>query len=149
MSDTWIILAKSDVQASINDTELEALLNTAIAGGQPDPTTVLIPDVTAEVRGYVRRRNTLGPTGTIPQELKDAAIDIICYRCAQRIGGSEAAKNWKARNEEAVAKLVKVAEGAIYVSAPETPTTETTSAPGPALPPFVPRRFGYDEERGI
>lgn len=149
MSDTWITLAKSDVQASINDTELETLLSTAIAGGQPDPTTILIPDVSVEVRGYVRRRNTLGPTGTIPQELKDAAIDIICYRCAQRIGGSGAAKNWKARNDEAVAKLVKVADGIIYVSAPDTPTTDITSAPGPSMPPFVPRRFGYDEERGI
>jgi hypothetical protein len=149
MSDTWIAIAKSDVQASINDTELETLLNTAIASGQPDPTTILIPDVTVEVRGYVRHRNTLGPTGMIPQELKDAAIDIICYRCAQRIGGSEAAKNWKARNDEAVEKLGKVAAGAIYVSAPGTPSTEITSAPGPAMPPFVPRRFGYDKERGI
>jgi phage gp36-like protein len=149
MPDTWITIAKSDLQASINDTELETLLNTAIASGQPDPTTILIPDVTVEVRGYVRRRNTLGPTGMIPQELKDAAIDIICYRCAQRIGGSEAAKNWKARNDEAVKKLDKVAGGEIYVSAPDTPTTEMTSAPGPAMPPHVPRRFGYDEERGI
>jgi hypothetical protein len=149
MPDTWITIAKSDVQASINDTELETLLSTAIASGQPDPTTILIPDVTVEVRGYVRRRNTLGPTGTIPQELKDAAIDMICYRCAERIAGSEAAKNWKAANDSALARLDKVAAGELYVSAPDTPSTEITSAPGPSMPPFVPRRFGYDKERGI
>ena len=45
----------------------------------------MISDVTAEVRGYVRRRNTLGQSGTLPKELKNAAIDIIIYRAANRL----------------------------------------------------------------
>jgi hypothetical protein len=149
MSDTWINITKSDIQASYNDTTLEAMLSVATANGQSDPTTTLIPDVTMEVRAYVRSRNTLGPAGTVPQELKNAAVDIICYRVAQRIAGGDEAKNWKAANDQAMDKLKAVARGDFKVSAPDTPTTDVTSAPSPAMPPHVPRRFGWDEERGI
>lgn len=83
--DTWITITQDDILASINNPELTAALNTAPASGQDNILDTLISDVTAEVRGYVRRRNTLGQSGTLPQELKNAAIDIIIYRAANRL----------------------------------------------------------------
>jgi phage gp36-like protein len=146
--DTWITLASGDVLASINNPELTAALNTALASGQSNPLNTLIPDVTAEVRGYVRRRNTLGPAGTLPQELKNAAIDIIIYRAANRLRKTAFAADKKGDNDLALRKLEAVANGEIAISAPDNPTSEITSAPAPHFE--RPRReFGWDQERGI
>jgi phage gp36-like protein len=147
MADTWINLSQDDVLASINNAELTAAISTAIAQGQVSPLTVLMPDVIQEVRGYVRRRNTLGPDGAIPAELKNAAIDIIIYRCACRVNKAADAK--KPMNDIALQKLAAVAKGDLRVSAPDCPTTESTQAEGPAMPTHVRREFGWDQERGI
>jgi len=146
--DTWITIAQSDVLASINNSELTAAINTALASGQDNPLDTLIPDVTAEVRGFVRRRNTLGQTGTLPQELKNAAIDIIIYRAANRLRKTAIAADKQADNDAALKKLEEVAEGRIAVSAPDNPTTEITSAPGPHVN-WARHEFGWNEERGI
>lgn len=146
--DTWITIAQDDVLASINNSELTAALNAAPATGQENPLDTLIPDVTAEVRGYVRRRNTLGPAGMLPQELKNAAIDIIIYRTANRLRKKAIAEDKKADNDQALRKLEAVAEGSLAVSAPDTPTTDVTSAPAPRVE-RVRREFGWEEERGI
>jgi phage gp36-like protein len=146
--DTWITITQNDVLASINNSELTAAINTATASGQDNPLDTLLPDVTAEVRGYVRRRNTLGPTGTLPQELKNAAIDIIIYRAANRLRKKAIADDKKADNDQALRKLEGVAEGGIAVSAPDSPTTEVTSAPAPHFEKAR-REFGWDEERGV
>ena len=146
--DTWITLTQDDVLASINNSELTAALNTATASGQDNPLDTLLPDVTAEVRGYVRLRNTLGPTGTLPQELKNAAIDIIIYRAANRLRKKAIADDKKPDNDQALRKLEAVAEGGLAVSIPDNPTTEVTSAPAPHFEKAR-RQFGWDEERGI
>jgi phage gp36-like protein len=146
--DTWITISQNDVLASINNSELTAALNTAIASGQENPLDTLIPDVTAEVRGYVRRRNTLGQSGMLPQELKNAAVDIIIYRTANRLRKKAIAEDKKPDNDQAMLKLAGVADGTVAVSAPDSPTTEVTSAPAPHFD-HEPRRFGWDRERGI
>jgi phage gp36-like protein len=146
--DTWITIEQGDVLASINNAELEAALNAALAAGQENPLATLIPDVTAEVRGYVRRRNTLGPSGTLPQELKNAAIDIIIYRTANRLRKKAIAEDKKADTDQALRKLAGVAEGRLAVSAPDNPATEVTSAPGPRVE-RARREFGPEEERGV
>lgn len=146
--DTWITITQDDVLASINNAELTAALNTALAGGQENPLDTLMQDVTAEVRGYVRRRNTLGQTGALPQELKNAALDIIIYRAANRLGKKAIAGDKKADNDAALLKLQGVANGTVAVSAPDNPTTEVTSAPAPHFEKSR-REFGWEEERGI
>jgi len=147
--DTWITLTQDDVLASINNSELAAALNTALADGQDNPLDTLMPDVTAEVRGYVRRRNTLGQSGMLPQELKNAAIDIIIYRAANRLRKTAIAADKKADNDQALKKLEGVADGSVAVSAPDNPTTEVTSAPAPHFKKDRREGFGYEEERGI
>jgi phage gp36-like protein len=146
--DTWITLSQADVLASINNSELTAAISAALASGQDNPLDTLLPDVTAEVRGYVRRRNTLGPTGTLPQELKNAAVDIIIYRAANRLRKKAIAEDKKPDNDQALKKLEAVAEGNLAVSAPDNPTTEITSAPGPHFEETH-RQFGWEQERGI
>jgi len=146
--DTWITITQDDVLASINNSELTSALNTALASGQGNPLDKLIPDVTAEVRGYVRRRNTLGQNGTLPQELKNAAIDIIIYRTANRLRKKAIADDKKADNDLALKKLEAVGDGSVAVSAPDNPTQDITSAPGPHF--SEPRHeFGMENERGI
>lgn len=148
-TDTWITLVKADLQNAVNDSELEALLNTALANGQSDPTAAVLADVTGDVRGYVRRRNTLGPAGTIPSEVKLAAVDIAAYRIASRVSNSDTAKAWKQAHDDGIKKLEGVAKGEIYVSAPLTPTTDVTSAPLPQTGEPRNHGFGYEQERGL
>lgn len=150
-TDTWITIAESDILASLNNSEFQTLITTALASMQPDPTTVLIPDVTEEVRGYVRGGpgNVLGAEGTVPRELKNAAIDILLYRLSCRVSNSDMQKAFKPNNDLAIEKLEKVAKGIIRVSAPLTLTTTTTSAPSPQIGESRRHGFGYEEERGL
>lgn len=146
-TDTWITIGTADVLASVNNSELTAAINTLVASGQASPLTILIPSVSERVRSYCRRRNTVGPAGTIPLELKDAAIDIIIYRCACRVNSAVVEKQ-KPYND-AMKMLKEVASGEMAISAPLTQTTDVTSAPSPQIQPRHSEGFGYKKERGI
>jgi len=148
-TDTWITLAEADVLAYVNNAELTTVLTASLANGQAAPLSVILPDVTMEVRGYCRVRNTLGPAGTIPQELKTAAIDIVLYRVFKRIRKTAAAKEAKPDYDDAMKKMERVASGELKISVPLTPTTDVTSAPGPSFECPPRHGFGYEEERGI
>lgn len=146
MTDTWITITQDDVLASVNNSELTAAIATLIASGQASPLTILIPSVSERVRSYCRRRNTVGPAGTIPLELKDAAIDIIIYRCACRVNCAVVQK--KPPYDESIKMLKDVASGEMGISAPLTATTDVTSAPSPRIQEKH-HNFGQRKERGI
>jgi phage gp36-like protein len=80
--------------------------------------------------------------------LKNAAIDIIICRTANRLRKKAIADDKKTDNDQALRKLEGVAEGSVAVSAPDNPTAEVTSAPAPHFSEAR-RQFGWDEERGI
>jgi phage gp36-like protein len=146
--DTWITITQDDVLASINNAELTAALTVQLAPAQPSPLLKLIPDVTEFVRGYCRVRNTLGLAGTLPQELKNPAIDIIIYRVAKRVRKSAVAKEAKPDADDAMETLKAVASGNFAISAPTVATDTISGGSSPAVE-TPHRRFGYDEERGI
>jgi hypothetical protein len=77
----WITLTESKVEARLTKPELAALLTAARQDDQTDAglLAAAISAVTAEVRGYVAAcaKNTLGESGTIPEELESAALALI------------------------------------------------------------------------
>jgi len=150
MTDTWITLAQSDVENYINDSEFQANLSTATTNTQTVAGIIasVLSDVTMEVRGYCRKRNTLGAVGTIPGELKNAAIDLVLYYITKRVSGATAAKARKDDYDNAITKLKAVASGDILISAPLVASTEVTSAPSPNIEQKH-HHFGYNKERGI
>jgi len=117
---SWITIVEADVKASLNEQELEAY-RSRIANGDSDPIPSIIPDVTAEVRGYVGTSWPLEASG-IPQSLKNAAVDIIIYRLCKRvhIAGAEQRKD---AADDAVELLKRVADGKHSIDADSGTTT--------------------------
>lgn len=150
-TDTWITIAEADVQNSINDSELEANLGIAQASGQTAAAiiTAIIADVSAEIAGYCRAVGPIGPAGTIPQELKNAAIDIILYRVCGRVSGATAANARKKSHDDAMAVLAKVPTRLFFISSPVTLGTTSTAVTIPSIQPRPSEGFGYRKERGF
>ena len=145
-TDTWIALTPADVQNALNQDELAVFQS---AGGNAGaPLTGLIADVTDEVRGYCRRRNTLGLDGTLPRELKNPAIDIVLYRLMKRVSGASGTEGRRKDHDSAIETLQKVATGEFLISAPLTASTSVTSAPSPHFAEKH-HEFGRKKERGI
>src|SRR5476651_417239 len=131
---SWIIPAESDVLTVLSETELAAYRAAATASGQADPLTPTLAQVVDLVRGYVGayKPNTLGLPGTIPQKLLAPALDLVAVRLPQRVGVSPKDVR-QAAATQAVRLLEQVAAGTFNIEEPDSPTTETTSAPRPTI----------------
>ncbi|MDR0536183.1 MAG: DUF1320 family protein [Puniceicoccales bacterium] len=83
----WISLTVDDVARKVAGAELEALRGAALGSGQPDPLPGLIADAVDKIRGYAGAcsRNRLGPPGTIPHQLVDAALVLIRNSALNRL----------------------------------------------------------------
>src|SRR5258707_10401796 len=130
----WITPAESDVMTVLSETELAAVRAAALASGQADPLAPTLAQVVDLVRGYVGayRPNTLGLPGTIPQKLLAPALDLVAVRLPQRVGGSPKEGRQMAASR-AVRLLEQGAAGTFNIEEPDSPTTETTSAPTPSI----------------
>ena len=145
----WITPAESDVLTVLSETELATYRAAALASGQADPLAPTLAQVVDLVRGYVGayRPNTLGLPGTIPQKLLAPALDLVAVRLPQRVGVSPKEVRQMAASR-AVRLLEQVAAGTFNIEEPDSPTTETTSAPRPSISANT-RDFTRCTEEGI
>lgn len=78
---SWTALIAADVKGRLTKPEYTALTTVARQVDQTPETIIAdaIANVTTKVRGYVAgcAKNTLGETGTIPDELKSAALALL------------------------------------------------------------------------
>lgn len=128
----WLSINPDDVKTRLSGPELEALQGTALADGQVDPLPDVISQVTDEIRGYIAayRPNTLGPLGTLPPQVRAAAITLIRWRLSGRLAIGQAAgllqsDSRRQEYEDATSFLRDVAAGKISVEAPEDTGPET------------------------
>ena len=126
----WAVITATDVLNALNNAEANAHRTVGLGPGQTDPLPSIITYVTEEVRGYIRARHRVGPTG-IPQGFFPAALALITYRLAERTSPALADKR-KAAYTDALAFLKAVADGKIGVEDPPSDSTDTVNAP---LPP--------------
>ena len=127
----WIAITSNDVLNALNNAEANAHRTILLGAGQTDPLPSIITYVTEEVRGYIRLRHRVGPTG-IPQGFFPAALALITYRLAERTSPALADKR-KAAYTDALAFLKAVAEGKIGVEDPPSDSTDTVNAPLPRI----------------
>ena len=106
----WINITEADVLTVINSPKLEGIRTAALAEGQPDPVQPAIDQITNMVRGYLGRRYTLGPIGTISDKVLAAALDIIAVRIPQRVG-EDASDGREDLKDDAIKYLEHVANG--------------------------------------
>jgi hypothetical protein len=135
---SWITLNSDDVKRRLSGPELAALQGTALAAGQSDPLPGVLSEVTDEIRGYVATwpENVLGEAGTIPPQLKSAAISIARWRLGGRLPAAASplfqSENRKKENDDAVKLLERCAEGKFAVERPAVEASEQINGAAPS-----------------
>lgn len=130
----WVTLAATDLQARISAPEYAAFTSAAIAGGQSDPVPQLLAEVTNEVRGYITgcKSNQLGPDGTMPPELVDAAIKLVKLRLFQRVTSLKRfAEQAEPGAKDATRLLERVSDCKFSITLPDTFTADQSQGGGP------------------
>ena len=133
----WIELTEAHLGERLAAAELAAL-QTAAAGAYGNTVPDVLASVVAEVRGRIaaNKSNSLGDAGTIPEELKAAALAIARWRILSRLPGMKALQDEARRSEyaDAQALLAAVAKGEFAVEQPETPIeADVGGVPDPSV----------------
>jgi len=142
----WVTLAASDVQAAISVNEYTVYRRDALQAGQADPITQLLTDVTNLVRGFAGRCVALGPVGTIPEKLKNAAVDIVIYRLETRMKREPIAARKEAYT--AAMKLLELVGDRKFDLEEPTIPSENSVAPQSLINPRT-RNFTWDTQDGL
>lgn len=127
---SWITLTTDDLLAGLSGPEKSALQTAAKAVGQGDPLAEHVANVTNEVRGYVAAcaKNSLGPDGTLPSELKSDAVAIARWRAATRLNIASILSPAREKEyDNANTKMRDVAKCAFAIIAPATPAAAQAS----------------------
>ena len=127
----WKTITDLDVLGKSTGGEVDAARTAALAVDQADPVPGIIDQVVREVRGYVATcsRNSLGPAGTIPDELLGAALNRIRFECATRIpGGALLDEDRRTANRDALAMLRDAAACKITIEQPTIVSPEIVAS---------------------
>lgn len=132
----WIELTESHLGERLAAAELAALQSAAV-GAYGNTVPDVLASVVAEVRGRVAAngRNQLGASGTIPDELKAAALAIARWRILSRLPGMKSLQDEARRAEysDALALLAAVADGKFAIQKPSEPIDADTGAVEPSI----------------
>jgi hypothetical protein len=146
----WITLQPDDLASRLSEAEYNAL-QSAATGIYGNTVPTVLADVVKEVRGRVAAcaRNTLGPEGTIPDELKAAALALARWRCLSRLPGMRALQDEARRAEynDALALLADVARCSFAIVAPESPLPADLGGTLPSIG-TKPLSFTRDQQSG-
>jgi hypothetical protein len=139
----WTALTATEVKTRLSGDELTKLQTSALAPGQTDPLPDVLLQVTDEIRGYIKVKNPLGPDGTLPKEVRRAALAMARWTLCGRLGiGSVGpitqGDNRKKEYDDALALMEKIVKGEFKVEAPDTPLADNTAA--------LPAAYGSDEK---
>ena len=88
-TEPWVALSEDILKGYLSGEELDAFRHSGLAPGDADPVASLITSVTNFVRSYILQcpRYKLGPDGTLPVILHDAACAILVMRVMNRVHG--------------------------------------------------------------
>ena len=132
----WITLTETHLGERLAAAELAALQSAAV-GAYGNTVPDVLASVVAEVRGRVAAngRNQLGAAGTIPDELKAAALAIARWRILSRLPGMKSMQDEARRAEysDALALLAAVAKGEFAIQQPADPIDADTGAVEPSI----------------
>jgi hypothetical protein len=149
----WLTLTST--LAAERMAEFSALKDAALAETQDadDIIDACCARIAAKVQGYVaaNSKNTVGPGGTIPEELEDAALALLVPHIIARIP----ALNYlmddtrKTAQRDAIELLKDTARGHFAVSQPTTPADEQFNGGGVSLVNAPDRQFTREKMSGL
>lgn len=129
--DNWVVLTAGMLQSRISSPEYAAFTASIIQGSQADPVPQILADIAQQVRAAVRsgRKTALGPAGTIPASLKNAALALSKYQVFSRVTAlRQYCEAMRGEVKDATELLTQVATGKITPEDPSDPlTTESTN----------------------
>lgn len=133
----WITINEAHLAERLAAAELTAV-QTAATGDAGNPVPEVLSAVVGEIRGRVAAnpRNRLGEAGTIPGELRAAALAIARWRVLSRLPGMRMLQDDARRMEynDGLALLAAVARGDFAIEQPEDPIdVDTAGIPDPAV----------------
>lgn len=155
LSMSWISITAADVQNRLTGAELSALKGAAKAASQNGDTILseAISTVVKKVRGYVAgcSRNVLGETGTIPDELQSATLNLIRDYLFNRLPAMKDLNDELRQNETkaALAELRDASACKIAIVPPESPAATQAAGPGITLVGTRTRVVTREKTRGL
>jgi hypothetical protein len=133
---SWITLTAADLNAYLVAEQLTALRTEALAVGQADPFTEVMPDVVNMIRAYIASNpaNQVDASAlTLPPELKLDVSYLIIGPLLGRLGIA-LTKDQSAALERAHSTLIALRDKKLVVSRPATPVEpDVQSATGVVL----------------
>ncbi|AHF94603.1 hypothetical protein OPIT5_29290 [Opitutaceae bacterium TAV5] len=83
---SWRTITEDDLRTVLTGTEIDSVRTVALEDGAGDPVPGTLANVVQTVRGYIAgcSRNTLGPAGTLPEQLVGDAMVIARHRLLTR-----------------------------------------------------------------
>jgi hypothetical protein len=127
----WTTITDAHILGKSAGGEVAAAREAALADGQTDPVPGIVEQVVREVRAAVAtcERNTLGPVGTIPDELLGAALNRIRFECATRLpGGALMDEDRRTANRDALRMIERAAECKVTIEQPDTASPEVIAS---------------------
>ena len=113
----WITLTTADI-TGLAPAEITQVNRIA---GNENLLAQMLDQVTREVRGYVGRQFSLGPDGTIPDEMKDSALSLVTWKFVNSIPSKTLATDpRKNAADDARTMLRDVAAGKFSIVPPDT-----------------------------
>lgn len=147
----WRAISEADVRSVLSDSELAALSRAAGPEGMAERVAAQITAVTGTVRGHVAANphNRLGPAGTVPETLLQAALAILAVDIPAQMGGLNLDPRGvrKEARREALKLLEAVAANRFEILDDEGGSS--SSAPTPPSAYTKPRVATRERSRGV
>lgn len=124
MGVAWIVIVVADLNDYLVGAQVEALRTAALAAGQADPFTKVMPDIAARMRLKIEScaRNRLSATANaIPPETKWIAAYLILEAMQVRLPGLRLTEDQRNQIAEAKKQLDRIADCKDVVSEPLDP----------------------------
>lgn len=118
---SWIIITATDLNDYLVGVQAAAIRTVAVAAGQTDRFTAVMPDVSSRIRNEILScsRNRLDATAnSIPPELKTVACLLIVEAMQSGIPGLELSEDQRTLIRDARDYLKRIARCEIAVSSP-------------------------------
>jgi len=128
---TWITIAATDLNDYSVGAKITALRTSALAAGQTDPFTRVMPDVAATVRTYLAAggKNELSATAnSVPPEAKTHFCWLVIEAMQARLMGLSLKDEERRMIDRAWQWFRDVADGKIGISAPDDPVASEVQA---------------------
>lgn len=144
----WRSISEADIRSVLSDSELAALSRAAGPDGASERIAAQVEAVVGTVRGHVAAnpRNALGPAGTVPDTLRQAALAILAVDIPAQMAGLNLDPKGvrKDAKRDALALLRSVADNKFDIG-----EGAASSAPTPPSAYAKPRVSTRDRLKGV